>query len=670
MSEPESDDLPELTLRGVILGALITVLFTAANVFLGLKVGLTVASSIPAAVISMAALRYARGANIRENNIVQTIASAAGTLSSVIFVLPGLVIIGYWSGFPFWESAAVCAIGGILGVMYTVPLRRAMVVQGDLPYPEGVAAAEVLKVGARSVTEAGQAGVGMTDLVTGALVSIGFFIMTVTQIFADSYIKWFSLGRVKTSLGTGLSMSLLGVGYLIGITVGASMFIGVLIAWLGAVPILTLLQPPPLDADLIKYAANAIWRKQVRLIGAGSIATAAIWTLILLTKPMIEGVRASIAAMGQRRTGEGGLTRVERDIPFQFVIAASAALLVPLAILFSVFIAGTPISGRIVVLVISSTVFAAVIGFIVAAASGYMAGLIGSSNSPISSMSILSTLSASMLLVMLIGRSELLDPAVRSAAIALSLFATTVVLAVATVANDNLQDLKTGQLVGATPWRQQVALVIGCIVGALVIPPVLNLLQHAYGFAGGPLDPGMDPNKALGAPQALLMSTLATGILAGQLDWSMLGIGALLGLVLVIIDEILKRTTRSLRLPPLAVALGIYLPVTATVPCSIGALVALLADLTVARRARALGRPIDEYASAPRRRAMLLGSGMIVGESLFGIANALLIVKTGDQNALALVGDSFQPTAEMLGGGVFLLLCLASYRWIIGKKVV
>jgi putative OPT family oligopeptide transporter len=283
-------------------------------------------------------------------------------------------------------------------------------------------------------------------------------------------------------------------------------------------------------------------------------------------------------------------------------------------------------------------------------------------------MSILSTITSALLLILLIGRAELLDAAIRSTAIALSLFATAVVLSVATVANDNLQDLKTGQLVGATPWRQQLALVIGCVVGALVIPPVLDLLQHAYGFAGAPLDPGMDPNKTLGAPQAVLMSTLATGILAGQLDWSMLGVGTLVGLALVLVDETLKRTTKSLRLPPLAVALGIYLPVVSTVPVSIGAVVALIADYAVARRAGKLGRPFDEAAAVPRRRAMLLGSGMIVGESLFGVGQALLITVTGNQEPLAVVGDAFQPTAEWLGGGIFLMLCLASYRWILGKK--
>jgi putative OPT family oligopeptide transporter len=669
MSQNDNQSLPELTLRGIILGALITIIFTAANVYLGLRVGLTVASSIPAAVISMAALRYAKGSNIRENNIVQTIASSAGTLSSVIFVLPGLVIVGYWSGFPFWESASICAIGGILGVMYTVPLRRAMVVQGTLPYPEGVAAAEVLKVGAGSTGEANQADVGIRDLLAGVVISVGFFLMTMLQLFADSFVQWFKIGRVTTSVGTGLSMALLGVGYLIGITVGASMFIGVMIAWFGAVPILTLLQPPPEGADLILYAGTAIWRKQVRLIGAGTIAIAAIWTLILLARPMIDGVKASLAAMSAGRGDEDGLPRVERDIPFQYVIAGSAALLVPLAIMFSLFLSGTALSGHLLVLVIGSTVFAAVVGFVVAAASGYMAGLIGSSNSPVSSMSILSTISSALLLVVLIGQSELLDPAVRSAAIALCLFATTVVLAVATVANDNLQDLKTGQLVGATPWRQQVALVIGCLVGAVVIPPVLNLLQHAYGFAGAPLDPGMDPNKTLGAPQALLMSTLATGILAGELDWSMLGIGILVGVGLVLIDEILKRSSTTLRLPPLAVALGIYLPVTATVPCSIGALVAFCADRALRRRAQARGEDFESFAALPHRRAMLLGSGMIVGESLFGIGQALLIVLTDNQAPLAVVGASFEPIAKWLGGLSFLMLCLASYRWIIGKKL-
>jgi putative OPT family oligopeptide transporter len=671
MTPKDQDNLPELTLRGIILGALITVVFTAANVYLGLKVGLTVASSIPAAVISMAVLRYAKNSNIRENNIVQTLASAAGTLSSVIFVLPGLIIVGYWSGFPFWQSAGICAIGGILGVMYTVPLRRAMVVQGDLPYPEGVAAAAVLQVGSSEASadeEAAAAGSGIKDLVVGAAASSGFFILTCMQVFADAKTWWFGLGRGKTGLGTGFSVALLGVGYLVGITVGVAMFTGVLISWLGAVPILTALHPPPDGADLIAYASGEIWRKQVRLIGAGAIAVIAIWTLINLAKPMWNGIKASIAAMSMSRGDESGLPREERDIPFHYVVGGSLALLLPLAGLFVIFLNGTPLSGQMILLVVVCTLFAALVGFITAAASGYMAGLIGSSNSPVSSLSILSTIASALLLVGLIGRSSLLDPATRSAAIALALFTTSVVLSIATIANNNLQDLKTGQLVHATPWRQQWALVIGCVVGAAVIPPVLELLQHAYGFAGAPLDAGMDPNKTLAAPQALLMSTLATGILAGELDWTMLGVGVLVGLGLVIIDEVLKRSTKKLRLPPLAVALGIYLPVSATVPVSIGTFVALIADIVLARKARASGQSVEKVAAAPQRRALLLGSGMIVGESLLGVGNALIITLTGNQAPLAVVGDDFAGTAEWLASIGFLVLCLFSYRWIMGRK--
>ena len=672
MTPDDNDQLPELTLRGIVLGALITIVFTAANVYLGLKVGLTVASSIPAAVISMAVLRYAKDSNIRENNIVQTLASAAGTLSSVIFVLPGLIIVGYWSGFPFWQSAGICAIGGILGVMYTVPLRRAMVVQGDLPYPEGVAAAAVLQVGSSEASadeEEAAAGSGIKDLVVGAVASAGFFTATVMGLFSDAKTWWFNCGVGKTGIGTGFSVALLGVGYLVGITVGAAMFTGVLIAWLGAVPILTAIHPPPEGADLIAYANGDIWRKMVRLIGAGAIAVIAIWTLINLAKPMWNGIKASIAAMGMSRGDESALPRVERDIPFHYVVGGSAFLLLPLAALFVIFLTGTPLSGQMILLTLVCTVFAALVGFITAAASGYMAGLIGSSNSPVSSLSILSTIAASLLLVALIGRSDLLDPAIRSAAIGLALFTTAVVLSIATIANNNLQDLKTGQLVHATPWRQQWALVIGCIVGAAVIPPVLDLLQHAYGFAGAALGAGMDPNKVLAAPQALLMSTLATGILAGELDWSMLGVGVGVGAALVIIDEILKRTTKKLRLPPLAVALGIYLPVSATVPVSIGTFVALIADYALARRAKALGQPLEKVAAAPQRRALLLGSGMIVGESLFGVLNAFIITAAGgNQAVLAVVGDDFAGTAEWLASAVFLVLCLFSYRWIMGKE--
>ncbi|WP_114394246.1 OPT family oligopeptide transporter [Oleisolibacter albus] len=677
MQQEQEAALPELTLRGIVLGALITVVFTAANVFLGLKVGLTFASSIPAAVISMAVLRLAKGSNIRENNIVQTIASSAGTLSSIIFVLPGLVMVGYWTGFPFWQSAVLCAVGGILGVLYTVPLRRAMVVQGDLPYPEGVAAAEILKVGSPDplqqggAADGGLAAAGMRDVVAGGLASAGMALLTALRAIAGESTLWFKLGGgAITSLGTAMSLAMVGVGYLVGIGVGIAMLIGIFIAWGIAVPVLTSLTPIP-DGISIADHASALWRSQVRLIGAGAIAVAAVWTLILLARPMVDGIRASLAAMATIKTsGSAGLPRTERDIPFNWVTLGAGLCLLPLAGLFLVFMlgAGPAIQDHLPVLVIGGVVFAALVGFIVASACGYMAGLIGSSNSPISGIGIVAVISGSVLLLLLLG-AHLTDPAVRGAAVAFALFATSVVLAIATIANDNLQDLKTGQLVGATPWRQQVALIIGVLVGAAVIPPILDLMLKAWGFAGMALPPGMDPAKALAAPQATLMATLAQGILSGDMNWTMLGIGALVGIGLVVADEGLRRTTRTLRLPPLAVALGIYLPMaSATMPVVVGTVVGWFTERTLARRARQAGRPLLEVAEGPRRRGTLLASGLIVGEGLFGIVLAALIVATGEQEPLGLLPASFGPVAEALGAALFLLACLRIYRWIVGRS--
>ncbi|HYC05380.1 MAG TPA: oligopeptide transporter, OPT family [Azospirillaceae bacterium] len=667
-----NEEIKELTIRSVILGALITVVFTAANVYLGLKVGLTIASAIPAAVISMAVLKLASDSNIRENTTVQTIASAAGTLSSIIFVLPGLIIVGYWQDFPFWQSALVCAIGGILGVMYTVPLRRAMVVEGGLPYPEGVAAAEVLKVGSPGMSASDQpehderqGTAGLKDIVAGTLASTGFAIVKALGIFGGEVVKTFTFGTAVTRIGTELSLPLIGVGILVGMTVGISQFIGVIIAWGVAVPILTAQTPPPEGVELAQHATT-IWRTQVRFIGAGSIAVAAVWTLILLSRPMVEGIRSSIAAMKTVRTsGSAGLPRVERDIPFNWVVGVSLATLIPMAALVAYFIGGTgeALASKLILLTVVATLFAAVIGFAVGAASGYMAGLIGSSNSPVSSISIVSVIIISAILVGILSGGGLLDqPDVKTAAIALALFATSIVLAVATVANDNLQDLKTGQLVGATPWRQETALVIGVIVGAIVIPPVLDLLNSAYGFAGAP----NATDRSLAAPQATLMSSIAQGILGGGLNWKMLGYGAVVGVILVAVDEMLRRSGGKYRLPPLAVSIGIYLPLTTTIPVTIGAFVAYFVTRTLKARADAAGQDYERFSATPLHRGVLLASGLIVGESLFGVVLAGLIVGSGNDAPLAVVSDFH--LGETIGGIAFLAALYGAYRWIIGKK--
>ncbi len=632
-------DLPELTLRGLVLGALITVVFTAANVYLGLKVGLTFASSIPAAVISMAVLRVLGGANILENNMVQTQASAAGTLSSVIFVLPALVMVGHWHGFPFWQSFGVCAAGGVLGVLFTIPLRRAMVVGSDLPYPEGVAAAEILKVGHG---EAVPGEPGATDIAAGGIVAaVVSFAATGLHVLGEGFSQFFAAGPSIFRLSTGFSLALLGAGYLVGISAGLAMMLGAILAWGVAVPILTALHPMPAGGDIATYATG-LWAHQVRFMGAGTIAVAAIWSLVGLLGPTIAGVRESL----QKAGGQGGSTtaRTDQDMAPRWIGIVFLGALLAMAATFAAFLSGAAPVSAIFGLVAYGCVFATVFGFLVAAACGYMAGLVGSSSSPISGIAIIATILTSLLLLVILGTSGLLaSEAGKQTGIALALFTVSVVLATATVSNDNLQDLKTGFLVGATPWRQQAALVVGCVVGALVIPPVLELLYKAYGFPGAMASPSMDPAQALAAPQATLMAAIARGIFGHALDWTSVLIGIFGGIVLILADAVLKRTGKG-TIPVLAVGIGLYLPPTVGVTLALGALLGWLID-------RRLGaRPDAERA---RRRGVLIASGFIVGESLVGVAMAAVIGASGSQAPLALVGEGFAGPASWLGLAVF-----------------
>jgi len=635
----------ELTWRGILLGAAITLVFTAANIYLGLKVGLTFATSIPAAVISMAVLRAFKNATIFENNIVQTVASAAGTLSAIIFVLPGLVMVGWWTGFPYWQSFAICAIGGILGVMYSVPLRRALVTQSTLPYPEGVAAAEVLKVGvgargetAESVEENRR---GLLALSVGSLVSAGYALLVAARLFTDSVVGYFRVGAGATGFGVGMSLALVGAGYLIGLSVGIAILAGLVIAWGILTPLLTALHP---TAGPAADVAIAVWAHQVRFIGAGTIGIAAIWTLGRLVRPVYTGIASSIAA-SRHRAEHGDLSalpRTERDLPITTVALVSLACFVPLAFLFTIFLHGTNVASLTVPLVVAGVLYVVFAGFLVAAACGYMAGLIGASNSPVSGLGILSVIGAALLLLA-VAKSAGVSGA--PALVAYALFITAVLLNVATISNDNLQDLKTGQLVDATPWRQQVSLIAGVIFGSIVIPPILDLLNKAYGFSGGP--------RALPAPQATLISALAKGVIQGQIRWDLIGYGALIGMAMIAIDEVLRARTRF-QLPPLAVGLGMYLPAATTSAAVLGAVVGWIYNRWTAKRPNA---------DVAKRMGVLVASGSIVGESLFGVLLAGVIVATGNANPFAVVGDAFQPTAMWLGGVVFAVVIFGLYRW-------
>jgi putative OPT family oligopeptide transporter len=641
----------ELTVRGLILGALITTVFTAANVYLGLKVGLTFASSIPAAVISMAILSLVKDSTILENNIVQTVASAAGTLSAIIFVLPGLVIVNWWVGFPFWQSFLVCLTGGVLGVLFTIPLRRALVTNSDLPYPEGVAAAEVLKVGSgrrgETADESGEAREGLMAVIIGSVASAGLAIVTATRIASAEIADFFRVGALaSTGYNVAFSLALVGAGHLVGVSVGMAMLTGLIIAWAIAVPILTSMQPA---AEGVALGAHTIgiWRTQVRFIGAGAIGVAAIYTLARLAKPVVGGLVSTLAAS---RAG-GVADDRDRDLSPMWIIVLTIACLVVSGWLAFTFVRATAIEPYALNLTLIAIPFVLIVGFLIAGICGYMAGLIGASNSPISGVGILSIVICASVIILAVPATTETRPAL----IAFSLFITAIVFACATISNDNLQDLKTGQLVGASPMRQQIALIVGVAAGAAVIPFVLNLLATAYGFAGAANANVVAPNP-LPAPQATLISALAQGVIGGNLQWNMIGIGALVGVGLILLDTILGAMNK-LRIPPLAVGIGIYLPMSATFAVVVGAVL----SYWYGRRIR--------YTRDPERAdrlGTLVASGLIVGESIWGVINAGLIVGRNTDAPIGLVADDFV-LGPWLGGLLFIGMIVLLYGWMLNR---
>ena len=662
----------ELTVRGLIIGIIITLVFTAANVYFGLKAGLTFSTSIPAAVISMAILRAFRDATVQENNIVQTVASAAGTLSSIIFVLPGLIMIGWWTGFPFWISFLICALGGVLGVMYSIPLRRALVTNSDLPYPEGVACAEVLKVGSSADSEHAvdieHGRAGLRAVLWGSIVSAIFAVVVKTRLCAEDVAENFRFPRRDAVSGFdfNLSFALLAIGHLCGIAVGIAMLIGACIGWGWGVPrysqmaadmihsgLGAQLPKPVVDAvssgDVGKVA-TATWSNYVRFIGAGAIGVSAIWTLLKLIKPVATGLAGAMAANRARKAGKADtLPITERDIPIGIVGLVTLACMLPIGWVLGVFANQSGLGAHLPTLIIGGVVYVVLMSFFVSAVCGYMAGLIGSSNSPLSGIGILVVIGAALLL------KPYASPEIGKALTAFALFTTAVIFNVAAIANNNLQDLKTGQLVDATPWKQQVALVIGVIAGAFVIPPVLDLVNQAYGFVGAP-GAELRPNP-LPAPQAGLISSLGQGVLAGNIDWNLILTGSVIGVAVIVVNEILARTTKRFSIPPLAVGLGIYLPTASTLMIVVGAIVGWIFE----RRTDRTPKP-----EATKQLGVLLASGLIVGESIIGVVTSAIVVFSGKGAPLSLVGPNFETAAVIIGGIAFAAIAFLLYRWILG----
>nr|HDV6496119.1 oligopeptide transporter, OPT family [Campylobacter jejuni] len=630
----KKQNLPELTLRGLILGSILTIIFTASNVYLGLKVGLTFSSSIPAVVISMAVLSLFKTSNILENNMVQTQASAAGTLSSVIFVIPGLFMCGYWSEFPLWQTFMICLCGGGLGVLFTIPLRRTMVVESKLAYPEGRAAAEILKV-ANKDQSSKKGKQGIKEIALGSFIAAIFSLLSNGFKLAASESNFaFIWNKMAFGFSMGYSLALLGAGYLVGLAGAIALFVGMFLAWGIFTPYLS-----NFEFDSAKNAvdlASSVWSSKVRLIGTGAIAIAALWTLIELLKPVIEGIKEIVKNV--KITNQEKNERTNIDLSLKSIFILFVLMVAGLFITFYSFVEDANLSIYYQMLFsFVGTLVSVLIGFFVAAACGYMAGLVGSSSSPISGIGLIGVIISSIVFLVL-GVELFQDPMLSKFAVALAIFTTSVILATAAISNDNLQDLKTGHLVGATPWKQQVALLVGCVFGALAIVPVLNLLYQAYGFVGAMPREGMDASSALAAPQANLMSTIAQGIFHHNIEWGYMAFGVFVGILMIIIDKILKGT-QKMSLPPLAVGIGIYLPPAVNIPLVIGGILKYIVMQHLTKKYAKNSHKEEKLASC-EQRGTLFASGLIVGESIFGVIIAEITVFSvsmgGSENPLAL----------------------------------
>ncbi len=595
-----STTLAEITVKSILLSVVLAVVLGAANAYLGLFAGMTVSASIPAAVISMALLRLFSNSNILENNIVQTAASAGESVSAgVIFTIPALVILGTWSEFNYWETTIIAGFGGLLGVLFTIPLRRALIIERPLQFPEGVATAEVLKVGERG-------GSGVRHIIAAGAIGAVFKLgETGLRLWGGAAEYATYAGGTILYIGSNLSPALIAVGYIVGLNIAVLIFIGGALNWFVAIPVLASLQGISTDVEAAA-AAGALWSTQTRYIGVGAMVVGGLWALIQLRSSVVQGIRSGAEAYRKMREGGMGASiRTERDTPMQWVGLAIVLSVIPLYLIFN-HITGRPAISAIM------AVAMLIAGFLFSAVAAYMAGLVGSSNNPISGVTIATILSSALMLLLFLGADSPIGPA---AAILIG----SVVCCAAAMGGDNMQDLKAGHLLGATPYKQQIVQAVGVISAALVIAPTLNLLMEAYGI-GVPTEAHPNP---LAAPQATLMASVARGVFEGGLPMTMVGIGMIVAIVVIGIDLYLEKTGSTFRTPVLALAVGIYLPLELSVPILIGGLIA-----HAVRRRR----------QHSEDNGVLFAAGLITGEALVGIGMAIPIVIFGNAEVLAYWG--------------------------------
>ncbi len=633
---PAQKAAPQFTVKAILLSIVLTVILASANAYVGLFAGITVATAIPAAVISMAVLPLFGKTNILENNIVATGASAGTSISAgAIFTLPALILLHHWTTFQYGWTLAIVGLGGLLGVLFSVPLRRTLIIEQKLQFPEGVAAAEVLKVGANPGLGAKTLGLatvagGLFKLLTSGL-----------RLLPETFTAQGFVGtRGIAYFGYGFSPALLAVGYIVGLNVAILIAGGGLLSWWVAIPIYNafLYQHDPVLLQHLaglgpEDAAFAIWRAQVRYIGVGCMLTGAFWALWSLRRSLWSAVRSGLKVSG---AGAADVPHTERDLPMGAVLLCIALFVVPLFVLYYLVVGSIGVSLAMAVIMI-------VAGFLFSSVSGYMAGLVGSSNNPVSGITICTILFASLVLMWFLGGTS----SVGAVAV---VFIGAVVCNAAAVAGDNLQDLKAGQLVGATPWRQQVMLCVGVVVSAAVMAPVMNVLLFAYGI-GEPAHPGV---KALPAPQANLVKSVAEGMFGGTLPTGAITIGVVIGALIILLDLYLKRRGSRWSAPVLAVAVGIYLPLDVSTPILAGGIVADVVDRW--HKARNPGLDHEKL----KQNGMLFAAGLITGEALVGIFIAMCIWISKNPNVLSAKGEL--PGGRWWAAFILLGLCGWIYR--------
>ncbi len=606
----DSGTPPQLTGKAIVLGVVLSIILAGANAYLGLFAGMTVSASIPAAVISMAVLKLFRDSNILENNIVQTAASAGESLAmGAIFTLPALVILGYWNAFDYWWVTAIAGLGGLLGVLFTIPLRRSLIVEQQLAFPEGKATAEVLKVG-----QVGSEGIRYLAIaaVVGAAIK---FCTTGLKAWAGAAAASRFVGQGSIAyVGINLSPALISVGYIVGLNIAVLVFAGGAISWHIAIPLFSgfFLESSPELLALYESGASAddlawaIWSTEVRYLGVGAMIVGGVWALVSMRGALVDGIRSGLH---QYRSGPGAAIReTDRDMPMNYVLIGIAVFVLPIFFLYQNIVESIGVG-------LSMTIIMVIAGFLFSSVAAYMAGLVGSSNNPISGVTIATILFASIMLLLMIGSGNGTGPAA-------TILIGGVVACAAGIAGDNMQDLKAGYIVGATPWKQQVMQGVGVLSCVFLMAPILNLLLQAYGI-GVPTESHPNP---LPAPQATLMASVAQGVFHGGLPWTMVGIGAAIGVAIIIVDQVLAARGSSFRAPILAVAVGIYLPYELSSAILAGGLIAHFAARAHAGR--------DGETSL--RHGMLFAAGLITGEALVGILMAVPIVVTANADVLAI----------------------------------